>query len=193
MIDSRTAAYGAFVLRLTLGLKLDRNIYTGTEVLPSVRLAWKPDAGKLLWGELSRAVRAPSRIDREFFLPGAPPFLIQGGPHFVSEVADVVELGYRAQPSEAFSYSVTLFHHRYDRLRSGEPQAGGYFQVENGTGQRGDAQPADFRVICNIKRVAAQLLEEPLGIDHVRRPPFPTRGRRSRPPRRSGTEPTPER
>jgi iron complex outermembrane receptor protein len=120
-------------LRLTLGIKLDRNVYTGTEVLPSLRLAWKPDARQLLWGELSRAVRAPSRIDREFFLPGAPPFLIQGGPRFVSEVADVVELGYRAQPVEAFSYSLTLFHHRYDRLRSGQPQAGGYFQVENGT------------------------------------------------------------
>jgi iron complex outermembrane receptor protein len=30
----------------------------------------------------------------------------------------VLELGYRAQPSVALSYSVTLFHHDYRRLRS---------------------------------------------------------------------------
>ncbi len=123
-------------LAITLGLKLDRNVYTGTELLPSLRAAWKPGDGQLLWGSLSRAVRAPSRIDREFFLPAEPPFLIAGGPNFESEVADVVELGLRANPSHAFSYSVTAFHHRYDDLRSGEPQPNGSFQVQNGTAGR---------------------------------------------------------
>jgi iron complex outermembrane receptor protein len=33
-------------------------------------------------------------------------------------VATVAELGYRARPSALFSYSVTAFHHDYDRLRS---------------------------------------------------------------------------
>ena len=123
-------------LRLTVGLKLDRNVYTGTEVLPSLRLAWSPAEDRLVWGSASRAVRAPSRIDREFFFPGTPPFLITGGPDFVSEVSDVVELGYRAQPTAAISVSVTAFHHRHDRLRSGEPQPDGSFQVQNGTAGR---------------------------------------------------------
>src|SRR5690606_2280290 len=87
-------------LEATLGLKLETNDYTGTESLPSARLAWKPAANRLVWTALSRAVRAPSRYDRDVFFPGTPPFLVIGGPNFRSEVADVVELGYRAQPLE---------------------------------------------------------------------------------------------
>jgi iron complex outermembrane receptor protein len=122
-------------VRLTLGLKLDRNVYTGVEVLPSARIAWMLAADRLLWASASRAVRAPSRIDKEFFLPSSPPFLIAGGPAFVSERSNVLEAGYRAQAGRV-SYSVTLFHERYDRLRSGEPQLDGSFQVQNGTAGR---------------------------------------------------------
>src|SRR5713101_4322027 len=45
-------------LRLTLGTKAQSNPYTGTEFLPSARIAWKPDASRLVWSALSRAVRA---------------------------------------------------------------------------------------------------------------------------------------
>jgi iron complex outermembrane receptor protein len=123
-------------LKLTVGARLDRNIYTGIEFLPSIRLAWKPSEDRLLWAEVSRAVREPSRIDREFFFPGFPPFLITGGPDFVSELSDVAEVGYRAQPTKNFSWSVTLFDQYYENLRSGEPQPDGSFQVENGTAGR---------------------------------------------------------
>jgi iron complex outermembrane receptor protein len=120
-------------VNLTLGVKLDRNIYTGTEVLPSLRIAWKPASDQLLWASASRAVRAPSRIDKEFFFPGSPPYLITGGPDFVSEISNVFEVGYRAQPTSAASFSVTVFHHRHENLRSGEQQPDGSFQVQNGT------------------------------------------------------------
>src|SRR5712671_2564414 len=87
-------------LRLTLGTKLESNYYTGTDPLPSARLAWKPDPQRLVWGAVSRAVRAPSRIDRDFFLPArtvpTPAPGLDGGPDFVSEVVKVVEAGYRA-------------------------------------------------------------------------------------------------
>lgn len=120
----------------TAGIRMDRNIYTGIEVLPSLRAAWKTSDNKLWWAALSRAVRAPSRIDREFYIPGDPPYIIAGGSKFVSEISKVAELGYRAQPTETISYSITLFHHQHDRLRSGEPQADGTFHVENGTAGR---------------------------------------------------------
>ena len=114
-------------LELTLGLKLESNDYTGWEKLPSVRLAWKPQSNQLLWGAASRAVRAPARLDRDFFLlavlpPLTPPPLtvIAGGPSFESEVANVFEIGYRAQPTTSLSYSVTGFHTRYHKLRSGQ-------------------------------------------------------------------------
>ena len=35
-----------------------------------------------------------------------------------SEIANVYEVGYRAQPTPALSYSVTVFYHDYSRLRS---------------------------------------------------------------------------
>lgn len=117
-------------LDLTLGLKFERNDYTGTETLPNLRLAWQPAAGQLLWGAISRAVRAPARLDRELRLPPAgPPYIIAGGPDFVSEVANVFELGYRAQPTPDWSYSATAFLHDWQGLRSGQPPPNA--QVQN--------------------------------------------------------------
>lgn len=129
-------AQDEFVLRddlsFTIGMRLESNIYTGTERLPSARLAWKPDASQLVWAAASRAVRAPSRIDRDFFAPPTPvviggvsTFGIGGGPDFASEVANVYELGYRAQPASTVSYSATAFYSQYDGLRTREITPGG--------------------------------------------------------------------
>jgi iron complex outermembrane receptor protein len=108
---------------LTLGLKLESNDYTGWEKLPNARLAWKPTERQLVWGAVSRAVRAPARLDRDFRLVFTPInfAFINGGPNFQSEVAKVYEIGYRAQPTRAISYSLTAFRHDYDKLRSGMP------------------------------------------------------------------------
>lgn len=119
-------------LRLTAGLKLEDNNYTGLEFLPTLRLAWKQSDTVLLWGSASRSVRTPSRIDRDIFSPpnapvvnGVQQFALNGGAHFESEVANVVELGYRAQPSSVFSYSATMFYSQFDRLRTLEPSPDG--------------------------------------------------------------------
>lgn len=107
-------------LKLTMGGRIERNDYTGKEFLPSVRLAWKTNPNSLLWAAASRTVRAPSRLDRDAYVPGQPPFLLDGGSNVVSEVAKVFEIGYRSQPMSRFSYSATLFHNRYDDLRTQE-------------------------------------------------------------------------
>lgn len=116
-------------LRATAGLRLEHNAYTGTELLPSLRLAWDHAAGAMLWAAASRTVRAPARIDRDLRLldpaSNGQRYLIAGGPDMQSEVARVLELGYRAQPASAVSYAITLFYSDYDRLRTLEPQAGG--------------------------------------------------------------------
>lgn len=127
--DSRSLQWGnVFVqdeiqlregLKATFGIKLESNDYTDVEVLPSARLAWKLKEDQLLWASLSRAVRAPARFDRDVRAPGFPPFFVVGGPNFVSEVANVAEIGFRAQPLPKFSYSVTGFAHFWDKLRSG--------------------------------------------------------------------------
>jgi iron complex outermembrane receptor protein len=124
-------------LRATAGIKLEHNVYTGVEKLPSLRLAWNPGSGRMLWTAVSRTVRAPARIDRELLVarvdpaPGASPYLIDGGPDFRSETAQVLEIGYRAQPGATLSYSATAFHSDYDRLRTLEPRPGQGALFEN--------------------------------------------------------------
>lgn len=103
---------------LTLGTKVEHNSYTGAEWMPSARLGWKLSPQLLLWSAASRAVRTPSRIDVEFFVPAQPPYQLAGGPNFRSEIANTLEVGARAQPSENLSYSVTVFGSRYSSLRN---------------------------------------------------------------------------
>jgi iron complex outermembrane receptor protein len=106
-------------LHLTLGAKVERNVYSGTEFLPSARISYKSDRAGLSWAALSRAVRAPARLDRDLFIPAKGPFAVGGGPNFDSEVANVLEVGQRGFIGNDLSYSVTLFRQDYDRLRSG--------------------------------------------------------------------------
>ncbi len=109
-------------LQLTIGTKIEHNEFTGYEYEPSGRLAWKASRRQMIWGAVSRAVRTPSRIDRELFAPGRPPFLLAGGPGFVSENLSAYELGYRTQAAERFSLSLATFYNVYDNLRSIERQ-----------------------------------------------------------------------
>jgi iron complex outermembrane receptor protein len=77
-------------------------------------------------------VRAPSRFDRDVFVPfvpGGSTFVLRGGPNVVSETAKVLEVGYRGQLANRFSYSVTAFHTVYDHLRTQEVVLSGPFIV----------------------------------------------------------------
>ena len=58
-------------------------------------------------------------------MPAAPPFVLAGGPNFDSEIANVAEIGYRANLGNRFSGSVTGYWHDFDRIRSLEPRPGG--------------------------------------------------------------------
>jgi iron complex outermembrane receptor protein len=117
-------------LKLTFGLKLEDNSYTGLEFMPDVRLAWKISDTALLWGAVSRAVRTPSRADRDVFFVG----VLQGGPQFESETVIAYELGYRGRPLSSLSLSVSAFYNVYDDLRSVESATPPDFPwiVENG-------------------------------------------------------------
>jgi iron complex outermembrane receptor protein len=105
--------------QLTAGVKAEHNSYTGVEWLPSLRLAYQHAGQASTWAAASRVVRAPARIDRDFFFPGGPPFLIGGGAGFESETANVLELGHRGQAGRDLSYSATVFVQDYDGLRAG--------------------------------------------------------------------------
>lgn len=119
-------------LHLLVNARIEHNDYTGAELMPAARLSWTPGDDQLLWGAVSRSVRTPSRIDRDFYSPGDAPFLLQGGHDFRSETATTYELGYRLQPNQRLSWSVTVFHSDYDHLRTVEPTGGGQLMIDNG-------------------------------------------------------------
>jgi iron complex outermembrane receptor protein len=107
-------------LHLTLGARLERNVYTGYEFLPDARLAWNVKPEHLLWTAASRAVRAPSRLDADVFINAAPIAQLVGGPNVRSEVANVFQVGYRGQISRKFNFEATAFYNDYDYLRTTE-------------------------------------------------------------------------
>lgn len=132
----RLWVYNAFVqdqfrvtpeLSVIAGVKVERSTFTGWQVLPNIRLAWQPNSRHLVWGAVSRAVRTPSRIDRQL---EAPPFLV-ASPDFRSEKLIALEIGYRGQPTSATTLTVNGFVNRYDDLRSTE-FVDGSFQLRNG-------------------------------------------------------------
>jgi iron complex outermembrane receptor protein len=132
-------------LHLTLGTKIEHNDYTGFEFQPSGRLAWFVSQGQTVWGAISRGVRTPSRIDRELYAPGGPPFFLVGGTNFGSEELLAYELGYRLQPIQRLSLSLAGFYNDYDNIRSVEqvsPPAP--LPIALGNGQRGNSYGAEF-------------------------------------------------
>jgi iron complex outermembrane receptor protein len=107
-------------LRLTAGARVERNPYTGAEFLPNLRLSWHATPLHSFWSAVSRTVRAPSRLDVDSYIPGAPPYLLSSDAQARSEVARVFELGYRGQAGHGLSWSVTAFRNLYDHLRTQE-------------------------------------------------------------------------
>jgi iron complex outermembrane receptor protein len=80
---------------------------------------WQPNAAHTLWAAVSRAVRTPSRVDRDLS-QGAPPYLVllRGDSGFSSEELLAYELGYRAQLASRFSTTLSTYYNVYDNVRS---------------------------------------------------------------------------
>ncbi len=93
------------------GVKLEGSSFTGIQVLPNLRLAWQPSGKTLLWASASRAVRTPSRIDRDL----TEPTILAKAPDFRSEKLIAFEGGYRGQPSRNTTLSVSFFYNLYNR------------------------------------------------------------------------------
>ena len=132
-------------LHLTLGTKVEHNAYTGFEFEPSARLAWTPDQKQTMWGAISRAVRTPSRIDRDLFSPATPPYRIAGGGKVVSEKLIAYEFGYRVQFEPHLTVALATFFNDYDDLRSLEPLTPPLvFPVEARSGLHGRSAGAEL-------------------------------------------------
>jgi len=98
------------------GVKLEKSSFVGWQLLPNLRLSYQPSDRTLFWAAVSRAVRTPSRIDRELqWLPFVAP-----STQFDSEKVTAFEAGYRGEPSSWLSVSVNLFYNRYTDIRTTE-------------------------------------------------------------------------
>jgi iron complex outermembrane receptor protein len=124
-------------LKLSFGSKVQHNVFTGFEVQPDARLAFMPNETNTVWAAVSRAVRTPSRFDKDYFLPLYPvpdsvPS-VQGGPDFISETLIAYELGYRVRPCRNLSLSLATFFNSYDNLYSVEAVPGTQtYHIQNG-------------------------------------------------------------
>jgi len=119
-------------LRLTVGTKVERNDYTGTEIQPNARILWVLTPRHRIWAAVSRAVRTPSRVEPEFrvrtaILPPSPaqPIPVEvdllGTSNFDSEKLTAYELGYRTALTPELTADLALFYHVYRDLRTMEP------------------------------------------------------------------------
>jgi iron complex outermembrane receptor protein len=120
-------------LSLTVGIKLEDHTFTDLEYMPNARLAWRPNDRSMLWAAVSRAVRTPSRIDFELQFPGV---IIPGG--FESEVLLAYEVGYRSQPTDYASFSINLYYHDYEKLRTSSLTPPGVLPARIGNGLSGE-------------------------------------------------------
>ncbi len=132
-------------LHLTLGSKFENYSYTGPEFEPSARAAWTPASDQTIWAAVSRAVRVPSRVDRDLFEPAAPPYRVAGGPGVLSEQLIAYELGYRQQLTPDFTLALATYYNVYDNLRGLEPlKPPAAFPVDIDSGLRGKSSGAEL-------------------------------------------------
>jgi iron complex outermembrane receptor protein len=102
---------------VTLGTRLERNVYTGVEWQPSVRARWSRET-QTVWGAVSRAVRLPTRLETDVRIVQNGVVVIAGNPDLESETLLAYEAGYRVQPRSFLDVDVAAFVNDYDRLRT---------------------------------------------------------------------------
>lgn len=117
-------------LDLTAGVKVEHNDYTGVEIQPSLRAAFKPTARQTVWAAVSRAVRTPSVVEGldSAALATGGPFLGPDGLPYVprrvgnsdlgAEVLWAYEMGYRIRPTQRVNVDASVFYNDYSNLVS---------------------------------------------------------------------------
>ena len=127
-------------LRLVIGSKFEYSTFSGWAIMPNIRLGWQADARNFVWSAISRAVRSPSRLERDLFAPG----IVNPSPNFDSEKLVAYEAGWRAQLSARATASVSLFYNDYSDLRTTSPNRATVFPVNFGNGWEGHTYGAEL-------------------------------------------------
>jgi iron complex outermembrane receptor protein len=106
-------------VRLIVGTKFEHSSFSGWAVMPNVRVGIDAAPGHFVWAAVSRAVRPPSRLERDLTFPGFLPT----SPGFESEKVVAYEAGWRAQLALRATASVSVFYNDYTDLRTTTPTA----------------------------------------------------------------------
>ena len=119
-------------LYLTLGTKLEHNVFSGFTLMPSVRASWTPSTRHMFWAAVSKADRTPNESDtavRDNLQgvpgPGGIPVLVAilGNPHFKNEGLIAYELGYRVEFSTFLSMDLATYYSDYSHQQTSGPGA----------------------------------------------------------------------
>jgi len=132
-------------VKLTVGLKLEDEPYTGIEAMPDARLSWKATDQILLWSAVSRAVRTPTPIDEDLREFGGTVDVLNGSRSFQPEVVTAYEAGTRIQAGSGASLSLSSYYNVYDDLRTLElAPAGSPSVLVWGNGMKGEVHGAEL-------------------------------------------------
>ncbi len=124
-------------LRLILGSKFEVNNITGMELEPNIRLLWAPDDFHTVWLAASRAVRTPSRLERdigqsrrELSIRITPEegeqatlsdYLLVGNSDLASEELLALEAGWRWRALDELVFDLAGYYNFYTGLAEVEP------------------------------------------------------------------------
>lgn len=100
---------------LIAGTKVEHNDFSGVEWQPTVRTSYAMNQS-VLWAALSRAIRTPTRLEKDISTPQFPEF----GKYFDSEKVLFKELGWRYLPNDRWSFDLAIYRADYDKLLSRE-------------------------------------------------------------------------
>ncbi len=95
-------------LQIIGGSKLEWNNWTDFEYQPTGKVLWKFLEGNVVWASVSRAVRAPTRVERAIRV-----LTVVGNPNVQSEDLLAYEFGFRNYVIENLSFDLALFYNDY--------------------------------------------------------------------------------
>lgn len=111
-------------IMINVGAKVEDSPYTDWEWQPRVGVSYLPNSDAMVWASVSRAIRAPTRLERDitsFGLIQEDSQLIrfEGSDQFQEEVLNAFEIGSRFILKHQ-NLKVSLFRQHHDRLVSTE-------------------------------------------------------------------------
>lgn len=120
-------------LSLVAGAKLLHTNFSSLDVQPTARLLWTPAQHETFWAAITRAVRTPADVERNFFLsgyigqgPGNIPFFARfnANRNFRSEILRGYEAGFRHIFAKSVFVDLSGFFNQYYDLFSEEVTGG---------------------------------------------------------------------